>query len=500
MRRAVVTSLIVMTAGLASCVFKTRETPGGGGEGGQGGDWTGPVGSGGFMRPSGGGGAPPPAACRNLQCQQTTCIEGDCKAPACPAGQTTRVSGTIYDPAGKVPLYNVAVYVPNAALAPIPDTGATCAPCNALSGEPLEGVGVLTDARGRFTMNNVPVGNDIPMVIQVGKWRREVKIPTVKACEDNMLDDRNLTRLPRNQTEGNIPKIALTTGGADALECLLRKIGLEDSEFTPESGPGRVNLFAGGNRMGMPMTTSSAGTNSYAMTLNGGAAFTDAEVWWESLDNLRKYDIVLHSCEGVANPANKSAAAKQALLDYMNMGGRVFASHWHNNWIEKGPAPLPSTATFRHLNDPPSPFTATIDTTFAKGQALAEWLMNVGGSTTMGQLVIVGAKQTVQTANTMMSQRWIYSEAMMSGSRSIPASTQYYSFNTPIGVEASQQCGKTVFSDLHVSAGAGGANEDDSTPTKPFPTGCITTDLSPQEKALEFMLFDLSACVMEIVP
>jgi hypothetical protein len=51
-----------------------------------------------------------------------------------------------------------------------------------------------------------------------------------------------------------------------------------------------------------------------------------------------------------------------------------------------------------------------------------------------------------------------------------------------------------VFADLHVaSPNANGGPSDQS--GVPFPTGCLTTDLSPQEKALEFMFFDLAACV-----
>ena len=50
-------------------------------------------------------------------------------------------------------------------------------------------------------------------------------------------------------------------------------------------------------------------------------------------------------------------------------------------------------------------------------------------------------------------------------------------------------------SDLHVSASAAAGMPSDSG-KQPFPSGCVTTNLTPQEKALEFMLFDLSSCVM----
>jgi hypothetical protein len=434
--------------------------------------------------PIGGGGSPPPppptsgvtVPCEGLACRQSTCKMGNCTQPACAAGAPTTLSGKVYDPAGKVPLYNVDVYVPNTALADYKD-GPSCDTCgNKLSGNPI--VKATTDATGSFKLGDatadVPTGANIPLVIQVGRWRRQVTIANVNACADNPLGaDPNLTRLPRNQQEGHLPKIALTTGGADALECLLRKIGIDDAEFTPETGTGRVNFFAG-----------VGGTNAYDAT-HGGATFTSVEPWWNDLANLSKYDMILHSCEGTENPKNKSMQAREALKAYADMGGRVFASHWHNYWFEHGPAPWPGIANFHHQPDLPIPFTATIDTGFPKGMALADWLVNVGGSTTRGQLVIQGAQHTIDTVGS--GQRWIYSAT--------PQSVQYLDQTTPMGGAA---CGRVVLSDIHVSSGASTMTEDTSKPDKPFPTGCITTDLTPQEKTLEFMLFDLSSCVVVV--
>ena len=74
--------------------------------------------------------------------------------PKCTGTATTSISGTVRDPAGKLPLYNVVAYVPNAPLDPVPE-GVSCDRCNvALSGKPI--ATALTDVNGHFVLSACP--------------------------------------------------------------------------------------------------------------------------------------------------------------------------------------------------------------------------------------------------------------------------------------------------------------------------------------------------------
>lgn len=140
-----------------------------------------------------------------------------------------------------MPLYNAIVYVPSAELEPFAE-GTTCDKCGTTpSGKPI--ATALTDAKGDFVLNDVPGGAEFPLVVQIGRWRRKVMVPAVAQCSSSPVA-AELTRLPRNKAEGEIPKMAITTGGADSLECFVRKLGIE-AEMTNPKGGGRVHLYQG---------------------------------------------------------------------------------------------------------------------------------------------------------------------------------------------------------------------------------------------------------------
>jgi hypothetical protein len=410
-------------------------------------------------------GSPP---CTNLCLQQTMCA----------GNATTSVSGVVYAPNGTDPLYNVLVYVPNAPVEPFVDGVAVphCG-CGAdVSGSPL--VSTATGVDGSFTLTNVPVGANIPLVIQNGRWRRQFVIPSVAACVDTALPTTGSgqIRMPQTHLEGDIPHMGFVTGAADRLECVLRKIGIADTEFSDPSGSGRVHFYVGDTGPGTPYSATTPIEDSL----------------WGSLATLEPYDMVYLACQG--SPKQQSSAAQATLLAYTDLGGRVFATHYEYTWLSAR-APFDTTAVWApdangsqfFANDPG---TGLINTTFPRGLALAQWLQGLGASTALGKIQIRDLRDDF-TAVVAPSVLWLSVDDTPSGTfpglGNVPL---HYTFDTPVGAPPGNQCGRVLFSDFHVeSATIVGA------PGTMFPAECTSPAMTPQEQMLEFMIFDLGSCV-----
>jgi hypothetical protein len=420
--------------------------------------------------------------CIGLECQIV-----NCEAMGMPA---TTITGTVHAPNGSLPLYGVNVYVPNVPLA-APVDGAVCDRCeDTIAGFPLSLT--TTDENGNFTMTNVPAGANIPVYVSSGKWRREITIQNVPSCQPTALTDAE-TQFPKNKTEGYMPEIAISTGSADALECLVRKLGIDDAEIGTDGSDKRIHLY----------TDEGSGGQGAAMFRSGfpggSGAFADSMTLWNSFDKLKSYDIVILSCEGGQYPETKPQSAMDALKQYADVGGRVFVSHWHNIWIEgstegggnQAPAVWSGPDGVATWNNSSTTFATPPDRideqSNPKGESFATWMLNVGGSPAgMRGIIPIEAgtgKQTCTAVDLNKTERWVY---WPQGGVEYP---QMFQFTTPQESQPNDRCGKVVFSDMHVSG------DSDSSSGTPFPNDCSSAGLTPQEKALAFMFFDLASCV-----
>jgi hypothetical protein len=417
------------------------------------------------------GSLPPDAgpACTNLCLQQN----------ACAGMNKTSVSGTVLAPTDPAvygapdPLAGAFVYVPNSTVQAFPP-GVACQQCSAsVTGDPL--VFATSAVDGTFKIDNVPCGSNIPLVIQLGRWRRQITIPTVACCANTALNATQ-TRLPRKQAEGNpndnIPLIAVTTGSADNLECILPKIGIDTSEFTLPSGTGRVRMYRDNG-------------------INAFGGLPQATTLYDSATELAKYDMVIVDCVG--SEQTKTAAQRTAMENYANSGGRIFTSHYGYVWLYDLPSAISftATATWNPDQQQPPDQDGFIDISFPKGQTFANWVYAVGAQASTSTMAV--PRITIKTvrhdfdAVNAPAERWVYGTAdgnPPSGSN--PAIPLQYAFNTPLSAAAAQQCGRVLFSDFHVSSGGN------------FPQ-CTTGPLTPQEKVFEYLIFDLSSCVTPYV-
>lgn len=403
--------------------------------------------------------------CKNLQCQQRVC----------PEGSETIVTGTVYAPNGTLPLYNALVYVPNAPLMPFP-AGLACDRCGSLPpGEPV--VSAVTDASGAFRLVNVPVGEDIPVVIQVGKWRRQFVVPNVEACSETTLTDPEQTRLPKNRSEGDMPRIAVTTGTCDNLVCLIAKLGIDPDEWGVEGEDKAVTFYRGKFQEWDPYT-STRFTGSLT-------EMKDASELWGDYKTLSSYDVSLFSCECEEALENKGEAAYDAVTRYLAAGGRVFGTDYQYIWYQHSSDPnWVSAATVPGAPPDGAPVEETLillDTSFPKGKALADWLTVITPESAYGQVRSTEVFDNFDAARAGVAQVW--------GSSPTSEHPRFVTVNQPAGVPAAEQCGKSVHLDAHIA-------QLSPAEFMHFPDSC-GTDLRNGEQVLAFFFFDLAACIQE---
>ncbi|HEX3849659.1 MAG TPA: hypothetical protein VHW01_01760 [Polyangiaceae bacterium] len=403
-----------------------------------------------------------------------------CQWVDCPAGSPTTVSGIVRTPAksNADPLYNAVVYIPSSAVEAF-SVGVSCDHCGNVSGNPV--AATLSGTDGKFVLDGPPVGQNVPLVLQLGRWRRQVVMPEIKACVDNPLPPE-LTRFPRNKSEGDIPAMGLVSSGYDPEECILRKIGIDDSEFTVPSEAGRIHVFSG-----------------LGATLGSGSQSASPDGWslWGNPDELKRYDLVILPCTSTPEDVygsgeggkRASQAARAAVAAYANAGGRVFATDLSYTWITEPSSPFAATASWvpdPSQDEPYDVLQATIDTGFPKGKALGDWLVGIGATV---QPESIELKETYRRslAVNAPTQRWLYSTD--------PASLQTFTFNTPLDAAADLQCGRVLYSSFHIAGAGSTAPDGDPAEGTPFPMECDDAPLTAQERLLEFMLFDLASCV-----
>lgn len=265
-----------------------------------------------------------------------------------------------------------------------------------------------------------------------------------------------------------MPQIALTAGGCDGLGCMLKKIGIDDSEFGTTNDPNRAVHIFKGSGVSVP-------------------AWPDAQVLWKDANLMKKYDQLILSCECSEVLNNKGTAgtqAFQAVTDYMAAGGRIFTTDFMYTWYKFSSDPAMTSIGMITGGAPAQTggFAVRLDTSFPKGKALADWL-SVAFPTSQKELpkfdVVFANLQSIDASK---GQVWGNDPAA-------PPKPRIFTVNTPAGKPVAQQCGKGVHIDVHV-------NNSDQV-NAGFPASGCGTAMKEGEGLLAFFMFDLASCIQK---
>ncbi len=403
----------------------------------------------------------------------------------CGSSPTTLV-GSVLAPNGHDPIANAFAYVPTS-VGSFPTTVA-CELCN----QPIDGASATTTslADGSFVLDigALPVTATVQLTVNIGRFRHTSTV-TVTPCMPTGLTTAE-TSLPGKPLAGtdDIPKIAVATGNQDQLDTVLAAMGMDDT-LGFDCYEGRPNPGAGKT---LKALTSPCGMRT-------GLTYIEDLLSNETM--LETYNLVFLSC--APGKYKSLTAAQQAsivanLKTWTQKGGRLFVTDNSYDYLAQAyPAEvgfLNGDGTVDAANQgvggtttAPASYNGQIN-----DPALATWLQTIGavpmGVSTLTLQGYLNKWSVVQSVPTGTIDVVDATNAVAYGTGTAPSpspgpATSYpQSLKFDINGSTGDACGRAIYTSYHTLM---------STMTGPDPTA----QLSPQERILEYLMFEASSCI-----
>jgi hypothetical protein len=397
----------------------------------------------------------------------------------CANGADTTIVGTLFAPNGLDPVPNATIYVPAGDPQPYSD-GIACDLC----GSPAGGiVSTVTRFDGGFTLTNAPAG-PVKVVAELGRFRRVVTM-NVTACQPNIVPkDPGVfgIRLPGKDADqdpaDHVPRIAVASGDYDQIECVLDRMGISQLDLYDDRYTGVLPATQG----------------KLFDLLNDRA-------------KLEKYNVVVINCTsaGFDTAANLTPTVLQNLEHYVRNGGRLYATDWAYDFINQVPEFAPYMCFVQGGVDGASPPTTCPGTPQSLGEAhsntswnsaatvhdqtLASWLGVFPNTIVNGEVPVQFNFVVINHVGDAMHPTtvWLDGDAMDPG-----ALPQQGKGVRPMTVTFDyQQCGRVHYSTYNTEPAAAPADNA----TYRYPTCNNRTDFNPQERLLEYFIFETAQCV-----
>ena len=400
----------------------------------------------------------PPPLCKGRTCQ----------VPKCPDGSPTEIVGKVFAGNGADPVPAAAVFIPVFDLPEFPSS-LGCDLCNDI---PVSVASTQTDFDGSFRLRYTPSGSQ-PVVVRLGRFQRVVTMDIVPCTENTIPADPGTSgkgvRLPRKtgelSSQDNLPRIAVASGDYDQIECVLKRIGIDEVDLFNGRSPGATN----------PPTIAELST-----------LLTDEK-------RLLRYNILIINCTDNQYQSLLSQSGVKATLEkFVRSGGRLYVTDWAYDVIEQvpqfspyicfepqslpGPAMCmanPERATAADSRNPYGGKNKVLDPQMVK------WLQQFPGTINPNNEVDIGYSFVIVNSTSAdpktMTKTWVQGPTPV-GTR---AQTVTFDYNS---------CGRVHFSTYNTEPD-GVVNESTR-----WPNSC-KGNFTPQERLLEYLFFNIASCV-----